>query len=295
MSYKIAGVVVLYNPDDGLISNVDSYIDGIDVLFAVDNSDKANEDRLVMLKNKPKVVYIKNPSNLGIAEALNIGALAAIGQSFDFILTMDQDSGFKANDFFELLKLLNGLDVNEVGILSPVHNTNEVSLATETLIEVPLTMTSGNLLNLFAFQKIGPFDATLFIDHVDHEYCFRLRRNGYKVLKATKVVLNHNLGTLRKINFAGIKQLQFVSHSPVRTYYMIRNGLIVAKKYGDIFPEFRKRNFELIVKELLKIPFEKNRLMRARLGWVAYRHYLASRTGKLNLVDKVNGGSQAQK
>ena len=35
---KLAGVVVLYNPDQKVLDNISSYIDELDVLYLVDNS-----------------------------------------------------------------------------------------------------------------------------------------------------------------------------------------------------------------------------------------------------------------
>ena len=37
---KLAGVVVLYNPDDNYIDNINSYINDIDLLYIIDNSEK---------------------------------------------------------------------------------------------------------------------------------------------------------------------------------------------------------------------------------------------------------------
>ena len=39
---KLAGVVVLYNPDQKVIQNITSYINEVDVLYLVDNSSKDN-------------------------------------------------------------------------------------------------------------------------------------------------------------------------------------------------------------------------------------------------------------
>ena len=50
----VAGAVVLYNPTDEDIKNIDSYIDDIDILYVMDNSKDNNESRLP--KNK-KIVY----------------------------------------------------------------------------------------------------------------------------------------------------------------------------------------------------------------------------------------------
>ncbi len=37
---SIAGVVVLYNPDESVVNNIQSYIQDIEILFVVDNSEE---------------------------------------------------------------------------------------------------------------------------------------------------------------------------------------------------------------------------------------------------------------
>ena len=51
---KVAGVVVLYELTDEDISNMDSYIDDIDILYVVDNSKNENSKRL---PNNKKIKY----------------------------------------------------------------------------------------------------------------------------------------------------------------------------------------------------------------------------------------------
>lgn len=34
----------------------------------------------------------------------------------------------------------------------------------------------------------------LFIDSVNHEYCLRLQKNGYKVIQLNTAIFEHNLG-----------------------------------------------------------------------------------------------------
>ena len=46
---KIAGIVTLYNPTDKDISNINTYIDDIDILYVIDNTE--GED------NKKRIYY----------------------------------------------------------------------------------------------------------------------------------------------------------------------------------------------------------------------------------------------
>ena len=69
----IAGVIVLYNPPETVIDNISSYLPYLEKLYIVDNSTIFNSTLTYKLKELPKVEYITEQKNLGIARALNIG------------------------------------------------------------------------------------------------------------------------------------------------------------------------------------------------------------------------------
>ena len=73
----------------------------------------------------------------------------------------------------------------------------------------------------------------LFIDWVDHEYCFRLARHGYRILIANQVKLTHRLGVFKKRKLLGFVSIRWRSHSPIRLYYKFRNSLYVMNSYRD--------------------------------------------------------------
>lgn len=276
--YRIASVTVLYNPDQHLADNLFTYVNDVDRAYIVDNTE-TNSDDVQVWRDHPKIEYIKNPSNLGIAEALNIGAVHAREASCDFLLTMDQDSAFAPGQFQRLLGHLDAIDVRTVAIVSPLHrHPTAPPPPNEKETEVPFVMTSGNLLRLEAFIAVGPFLTALFIDHVDHEYCLRLRSHGYKIVVFNDTFLEHSLGEVK--SFYIFKRRAFVSHSPLRTYYMIRNGLYVGRLYKALFPEFAKENFSLLVKELVKIFFEDRKRERLKMVRRALRDAKLGKMGK---------------
>jgi len=46
---KIAGVIVLYNPNEEVIDNIKSYLEDIEILYAVDNSETKKDE---IIKNR---------------------------------------------------------------------------------------------------------------------------------------------------------------------------------------------------------------------------------------------------
>ncbi|MHB8208270.1 glycosyltransferase, partial [Mucilaginibacter sp.] len=75
---NVCGVTVLYNADNTVIANIESYINDLDQLYVVDNSEPINEALIATLKKLPNCVYINNNGNKGIANALNVGAKLAV-------------------------------------------------------------------------------------------------------------------------------------------------------------------------------------------------------------------------
>jgi rhamnosyltransferase len=66
----------------------------------------------------------------------------------------------------------------------------------------------------------------LFIDGVDHEWCWRAKQKNLMVAIAEKVEMVHRLGDSRS-KFAG---LTYKVGSPIRLYYQFRNVLILSRR-----------------------------------------------------------------
>jgi len=256
---KIAGVVVIYNPNESVLHNIDSYKKYVDHLFVVDNSEKKNEAVISSILHDEKCEYIDNDGNAGVASALNVGARKAISSGADWLLTMDQDSSFNGCSFNYLLDGLNVLEETgaKVGVVSPAHKEiYESGYADKTVV-----MTSGNLVNLRAYEHIGGFEEKLFIDAVDYDFCLRLIIQGYKVLQVNQAVLTHALGDPKIIKLLG-RLVTVHSHSPLRRYYMTRNALYYWSRYFFKFPTFILLEMAKFSKNFVEILFVSNQKLK---------------------------------
>tara|TARA_R110001606_G_scaffold397485_2_gene574025 strand:- start:1423 stop:2280 length:858 start_codon:yes stop_codon:yes gene_type:complete len=284
--HKPDGVVVLYNPDESVWSNIASYIDYVGFLYVVDNSEQKNLLLIDQINSHPSVVYIDNKSNLGIASALNRGAKEAINHSASWLLTMDQDSRFDKTSLQTLVDFAYSLpEDHKVGVLSPVHKTVNVDvpiIKDDILtVEVNSVMTSGNLIYLKAFQSVGGFLEKYFIDCVDHEYCLRLKVNGFRVILHNESILEHNLGDIESRSFLG-REIYYTNHSAIRRYYITRNRLDVIFRYGKAFPYFSSNEVKKIFFEWLKILlFEENKLTKTFFILKGCKDFFIRRFGKL--------------
>ena len=275
----MAGTVVLYNPADDVLDNIASYINQVDKLYIIDNSVQYNDTIRGKLEQLSKTIYINHDGNKGIAAALNTGAQCALDDGFEFLLTMDQDTIVAENFVADLMAAFTQNNPDLIGILAPRY-TEGLKHGAGRFQNVLFTMTSGNILNLSVYKKIGPFLSELFIDHVDHEYCLRINRQGYKVLQNNDVAIGHRPGTLKNSKMFS-SYLNFSSHAPIRLYYFCRNGFYVCKLYQKDFPDFARAFLTLLFKEIVKIPFEESKLKRIRMIIRGYIDYKKKKLGPL--------------
>ena len=275
---KLAGMVTLYNPTDEDIKNISTYINDVDVLYVIDNTEgKDNKDRLP--KNK-KIKYIFNNENIGVASALNMAANLAIKDGYEYLLTNDQDTTFKKDVVKNLKKDIEKNDMSKIGIVTPWHNTKlYIKKLTEKYDYPEYVMTSGNILNLKIFKKVGGFKDWFFIDGIDIEYCLNIRKHGYIILRDNSLEIDHNLGNIRHKKLFN-KDWVIGNYNHIRRYYIMRNNHYIFDMYFDFAPHIcwnivsQKEFYQEI------LLFEKNKLRKIIAMRKGLRDYKKGIKGK---------------
>jgi len=231
----MVGVVILYHPDtSALIENIKTYINPIDTLLVYDNGEIYNKSlEIAICAVSSKIIFKHFGQNEGIAKRLNQAIEYAVQKGEKHLLMMDQDSSFQDGDFQKYAEYIssNSLpNVAQFGVncqpeFTPISNTPE---------KVISLITSGSVLKIDTVNQIGKFDENLFIDFVDTEYSHRITNKGFCNLQFTNIVLNHNIGTRVECrSLITLKKSLRIIHSPIRVYYIIRNGLhLLFKKEG---------------------------------------------------------------
>ena len=110
---------------------------------------------------------------------------------------------------------------NRYGIAKSVYCKNE-----NKLIEVDIAISSGTTLTMDTFNKIGYYDEDFFIDFVDIEWCIRARKKNIPIFIAPDIKMYHSIGD----NVIKTKLFTISSHSPIRTYYKVRNSFLLSRK-----------------------------------------------------------------
>ena len=256
---NIAGVVILYHPDmELLLANIQSYNTGLKQLYVYDNSDtKTLGIEEALFKLNPSIEYKYFNANEGIAKRLNQAMDQASLNQYDYLLTMDQDSSFKAGDFEKYKSLIQSTAYNHVAQFG-VNCQPDYTQSKEQPEEALTLITSGSILNLSITKNIGSFKEDFFIDFVDAEFSYRVIQNGYINLMFSNIVLNHALGTLVEGRGLGnFKKSMRIIHAPIRVYYIIRNGLYLYFKVKGLTSPMKKdviRCIKIIKNDLIYNP-----------------------------------------
>ena len=283
MSAPLAAVTILYNPDFSFLRNLATYAALVDKVFVIDNSEIPTVELQKQLTAITKVHLITNNENRGVATALNQGIGQAKGEGYEWVLTMDQDSSWETGQLENYLAELHELhDKTNVAVLG-VNYAGKEAVVDKNIKEVNTVITSGSLINTAIFEELGGYMDKLFIDEVDHEYCYRAITKHYKVLQFEHIFLQHNLGHSIKVhNLKGKKVLQRNLHAPQRLYYIVRNGMFIMKEYGQQFPEdMQERKKDILVRIKNRLLYGKNKIQSLWYVMLGLYHYLQKRYGKL--------------
>lgn len=241
---KIFTILVTYNPDiESLEKTIRKLSEQTDLIIICNNS---NFDLTYHDKKNIKVFNFKE--NIGIAKAQSIGMKWAFKNGADFVLQMDQDStpdqGMVSILYQTYIKLMK-LNYN-VGLVGPQDYdrfTKEINKARikkgksikedRNIYLVDSTLSSGSLIPKAAYEAVGGMLDELFIDVVDHEYCWRLIRSGFVVARDNRARLSHRLGD------GGKKIFGLISvgvPAPFRHYYAFRNIIyLLSKNHPPIY------------------------------------------------------------
>lgn len=244
--------IVLYNPDIKLLkNNIDTIVNQVDCMFLYDNASNNYGEIRLLLKEYPNIVYKRGEKNEGIAKGLNEILQYAESKSYEWYLTLDQDSICAANLVDEYRKFASN---PEIGLICPVIMNNgkltfeqyKEKYKTEfDYIEKPIDCITSACLNKTKLVKqIGGYPEDYFIDYVDVDLNCRVMQSGHKILRANKTYLTQHMGEGRKIkSFTKIYQVTKLDwfrrmqtatvYSDLRLYYSARNSLIVHRKYSN--------------------------------------------------------------
>lgn len=283
---SVCAVIVTYHPSPKMLEIVPMVLAQVRGLAVVDNGSSAEE--VAALRVASQTVgfeLIENGENLGIAEALNRGVRWARRQGYPWVILFDQDSQLRPCFVEEMLAAWEAHPRRDlVGSIHPRYVDPETGVEGVVPRESDgtpiLPMTSGALMPAWIFDKVGWFASEFFIDLVDWDYSFRIRRAGFLVADAKDVKLFHSPGKPTQLTLLGHTFLQS-NHNAVRRYYMTRNRIVFCRKYFWSFPGWITAGAYAQLKEtIVCLLMEQDRARKLRNVLRAISDALTGRMGR---------------
>ena len=278
----VSAIVVTYRPAADVPAHVAGIAAQANTVFVVDNgSGMEFQPVLANIQTQANVRLIQNPENLGIAAALNTGIRAALSEGYPWVATFDQDSVATEALFENQFRALEAQGrPDDVALISCQHATqNGMSPQKSVSEHITVSMTSGSLIRSSIFKEVGLYDESLFIDYVDFDFCLRLQKAGHKIIRAPKAILHHRLGTSEEHSFLW-KKITIKTHSAWRHYYIMRNRVLMYRRYGFDSPLWCLHDLAWLGLDLAKIIlFENGKCPKLFNVMKGIAHGIAGKTG----------------
>ncbi len=232
---RIAAVIVLYFPTPAALENLRALVTIVDSVVIVINGGEA--ELTARLHSLLDAAIISNPVNVGLATALNQGIAAAFeDEETGYVLLLDQDSKPRPDMASRLRE----------AYAKAVRAGENPACVAPRLVEAKVlgeavygrarkagaarapqvVATSGSLIGRDAFSAVGPMRDDLFIDGIDHEWCFRAGSLGYSILVEAEAIMDHDMGDAGVTVFGRYRP---VYRSPVRHHYIVRNTIFLLR------------------------------------------------------------------
>ncbi len=176
-----------------------------------DSSDKTIE---IVKKFGSKVKIIETGANLGFAKGINYGAKKAIGE---YLLFVNPDAEFKKGNIEQMVsvlekdkkigvvggRLVNDKGINEksagkffgffASILMAFGLDESFGIRFSPNVQVPVDFVSGGFMMVRSalFSEQSGFDENLFMYIEDMEFCYRVKRSGFRTVFTPYAIAFH--------------------------------------------------------------------------------------------------------
>lgn len=293
MNKNVVALFITYNPVlETLILSLNSVKLQVAAIVVVDNgSDNAIEIKKYC--NELSISYISNKNNIGIASATNQGVESVLCSfpDADYILLSDQDTLYPCTYIQDAFISIEQIDCDDICAFSPNVFDSVTGVFKKLYIiknglvyrehlknncqEVFQAIASGMLIKTNCFNYFPKMKDELFIDWVDFEWCWHVRHLGFRIMALKSLVIKHAIGdeNKKRLNISSI-------HSPLRNFYIVRNGIYLSLYSDYLSMGVRWQNFIKSTAYMFIFLINDMRLINAKMLLKGFLRGLLSRLGK---------------
>jgi len=247
-SPKLAIVLINYLQDDLTLDCIksikNSNYDNTEIILINQISTKDSENKFK--SEFPELTFISTERNIGFASACNLGIRKALEGKAEIICLLNNDTIVLPDTF---LNLMRGFSLSgDVGIVGPkimyydkkdkvwfgggklllnkgaktVHlDMNQLeSESNNNIKEVDFITGCALMFKREVLEKVGLLDERYFAYFEEVDFCYRVKKAGYKILYIPQSRLYHKVSSTTKKYFSGLIN-----------YYKFRNRLYFLKKH----------------------------------------------------------------
>ncbi len=254
MNPAVCTITITFNPELAVFEQQLASLQAQCEVILVDNGSAPEIlQQIEALAATYAATLIALPANAGIAAAQNHGIEFIVAERPDcaYVLFLDHDSvpGPRfINDMLAEFARLRASD-SATGVLGPAiyeprartyygfhvldglrYRRIQPGTLAAGAVRCTTINSAGTFCPLEVLQRVGHFDAGLFIDHVETEWCFRASAAGYTLYGTSAVELEHRMGDdVLSLKLPG-KTITLPYRSPHRHRYLMRNSVAMLKR-----------------------------------------------------------------
>lgn len=230
MINEVLVIIITFNGQKWINNCLNSILskDNVDILCIDNNS--TDQTIEIIETEYPKVILLKNITNLGFGQANNIGFDYAIKNGYQYVFLLNQDTWIELGSINRLKNTFKKYKLN--GILSPLHldpnssnldfifelglrhqtNTRFISdfLFKRQVIQSPYKVGFINAAAWFTsidiIKEIGGFSPTFFHYGEDNNYGQRLLKKGYDFYIEPLAKIFHDCPQTNRRTYQGVRK-----------------------------------------------------------------------------------------
>jgi rhamnosyltransferase len=263
----IAAIATAFHPDERLAAVVEAALKSCAEVVVVDNTPAGQPSAAEPLADLAGVRVLRSGRNVGLAAALNAG-VRVLGADAEAVLFLDQDSVL-APDLVEGIAEHLAADP-AVAVAAPAPWDAEDGRyydpgtdARPDVADRDTVITSGMLVRRSVLDQMGGFREEFFVDHVDNDFCLRVRAAGGRIVEDKRWKLAHSLGARETHRIFGAT-FSSSRHPVWRNYWIARNATILIREHRRTAPAWTRGTRRYLERWFLfRVLFEAPRSKRA--------------------------------
>lgn len=263
-----------------------------------------------LIKKYPNIQAIFNKANLGMANAINLALMTIEAEDWDYVWITDDDNIADKNALLNLVKNIDKKTGMYNSLLIDYKQKNKLTFSifdfetnkifkfvndlknknfVKSLIPFNFTMANKDI-----FKKIGFLSEDYFIRGEEIDYFIRslINKIEVKIIPCSKA---YCLKEIKRINFKLMSiNIEREILTEKKLYYVIRNSLIILKKYQNIIKKIPEKEkfynffpfFKYDLIYFLPFYFIYNiflgifKVTNLKMAILAYWHFLINKKGK---------------